>query len=1381
MTRLRLYNLTPVCARIGVMNVDSELMKNSLDAYLQTIAPGLHALGLPAYFVDTEGYFCIVNDAYCALVGRPADALIAKRIDVVMDVFQIAQIEPFIDLAVHKGLNVAFDRTVAAASGESCHFKVSYFPKRNAKGEVWGVLATMTELSEVSLPNSTITDNEAILRHLADSTGRMAFYVDKNFIVRYANKPYLTWVNRSSDRVVGKSVYDLVDKEGAQHYLPYAKRAFAGETVSFESKSFSGVVQRRRIRMTIYPHLIAQNEVSGIYVTAQDVEEELLLRDQVLEKEKELKAISNNVGMPIVKFNTDLRFTFANRQACEWYSLSETEILGARIEDITGGAQFEQMLPYMRRALRGEKIKFEHRATLLVREMQLRVSLLPQLNAEGLVESVLAVITDIEEDHLLRASLIEQQRQLRLITDNIGAPISYIDRDLRFRFVNTASVNWGVRNPDDFIGRHLVEIFGETVFNEVKPYLDRAFAGETISYERLNQSAKNGPRWIRNHLVPDVRDNGTVVGIYTLLTDIHDDVMLRKALQEQTRTLQLFHDNVPLSIAYYGLNWRCRYANHAFLEGVGETLSTIVGKSVEDIIGTAGIAIVKPFFARAMSGQTTTYERQISLADKETHWFNVVLVPDFGTDGEIQGVYVVSTDINETKQAQVRAENSEAELRFAIDSLPYPVAYVDKNLRYQSVNKQLELSLNKTREELINAHVITVLEAARFEAYLPYWRQTLDGHEVRYEQMTPHHGGPDRWMDVFMTPRRNPNNEVIGFYIAATDIDRLKRVEIELKRANWLLSSHIENTPLGLIEWDESYVVRRWSKQAEKIFGWTEAETVGIQTQKLPLTFEADQHIADDVMQRLLTQKHPRTTSLNRNYRKDGSVIWVEWNNSRLLDDSGAVVSVLSLMQDVTARVNAEERLLHDATHDNLTGLPNRALLQDRLTQAIARGRRNNTKVAALFLDLDRFKEVNDTLGHRVGDVLIKNIATRLLRSVREVDLVARLSGDEFMVALEDIEDAAAACYIAEKLLEELRRPLIIDGNQVHVTCSIGISIYPDDAADFETLLKHADMAMYRAKEISKDTFQLFSSELAARGTTSRMLENALRSALSNHEFVLFYQPKIDLKTNTILGAEALLRWNHPMRGLVMPGEFIHHAEETGLIGQIGDWVLSQAFSDSALFTRAGFEKLTIAVNIAAAQFTSMQLAGKIKRKLKEAGCDPKSIELELTETSLLRDPDGVDRTLRELKSEGMRVAVDDFGTGYSSLSHLKRFPIDTIKIDRSFVADLMEDKDDGAIVAAVIALAGALDIGVVAEGVETEAQRARLLEMGCLAYQGFLFSRAVPIAEFMTMLNDSKSASRKSDGVNFTPSLPLPELAAEKAKPTPITKPKKGSKKAKK
>jgi diguanylate cyclase (GGDEF)-like protein len=484
----------------------------------------------------------------------------------------------------------------------------------------------------------------------------------------------------------------------------------------------------------------------------------------------------------------------------------------------------------------------------------------------------------------------------------------------------------------------------------------------------------------------------------------------------------------------------------------------------------------------------------------------------------------------------------------------------------------------------------------------------------------------------------------------------------------------------------------------------------------------------------------PHTTSLNRNYRKDGRVIWCEWYNSNLYDEANQLVSVLSLAQDVTARVNAEERLVHQATHDSLTGLPNRAMLQERLRQSIMRARRNSSRVAALFIDLDRFKDVNDSLGHRVGDELLRLMAIRLGRVLRETDFLVRLSGDEFMVVLEQITEIESAQLVAIKLIDELRAPSMIEGHEIYISGSVGISLFPDDADDGETLLRNADMAMYRAKERGKNTFQVFSRELAEQGSNMRILENAMRTAIQRNEFELYYQAKIDMVSRRIVGAEALLRWHHPSRGLVMPGEFIHLAEETGLVHDIGNWVLDTAFAQLRKWREMGLNHLNVAVNIAAGQFRATNLAERIIDRIKLEGCDPRKIEIEITETGMLRDPEGVGRTVSALRAVGVSVAIDDFGTGYSSLSHLKRFPIDTLKIDRSFVADVLTDRDDAAIVYAVIALAHALEINVVAEGVETEAQRVLLAQQGCGAYQGYLFSRPVPAADFEALVRKHQS-----------------------------------------
>jgi len=367
-------------------------------------------------------------------------------------------------------------------------------------------------------------------------------------------------------------------------------------------------------------------------------------------------------------------------------------------------------------------------------------------------------------------------------------------------------------------------------------------------------------------------------------------------------------------------------------------------------------------------------------------------------------------------------------------------------------------------------------------------------------------------------------------------------------------------------------------------------------------------------------------------------------------------------------------------------------------------------------------------------------MAVRLGRVLRDTDLLVRLSGDEFMVVLEQITEIESAQLVALKLIDELRAPSMIEGHEIYISGSVGISLFPDDADDGETMLRNADMAMYRAKERGKNTYHLFSRELAEHGANMRMLENAMRTAIQRHEFELYYQPKLDMVTNSVIGAEALLRWHHPTRGLVMPGEFVHLAEETGLIHEIGNWVLDTAFAQLRKWRETGFGHLQIAVNIAASQFRASNFSDRIIERIKREGCDPRLVEIEITETGLLRDPEGVGRTVSALRAIGVSVAIDDFGTGYSSLSHLKRFPIDTLKIDRSFVADVLTDRDDAAIVYAVIALAHALEINVVAEGVETEEQRVLLAQQGCGAYQGYLFSRPLPSAAFEALLKQYQS-----------------------------------------
>ena len=445
-----------------------------------------------------------------------------------------------------------------------------------------------------------------------------------------------------------------------------------------------------------------------------------------------------------------------------------------------------------------------------------------------------------------------------------------------------------------------------------------------------------------------------------------------------------------------------------------------------------------------------------------------------------------------------------------------------------------------------------------------------------------------------------------------------------------------------------------------------------------------------------------------------------------LFDEGGRPRGAIGASLDITERKRAEEQIKSLAYHDALTGLPNRRLFQDRLSVAVAQAHRNGQRLAVLYLDLDRFKPVNDSLGHAAGDRLIQDVAERLRTCLREGDTVARLGGDEFTLLLPGVSQVVDAARVAEKVLDTLRVPFQIEGREIFATASIGISLYPEDGHDVETLVKNADAAMYRAKQQGRDNYQLYTPALNATALERLALESSLRHALAKNELVIHYQPVLDLATGHVQAMEALLRWQHPELGLLPPAEFISLAEVTGLIIAFGPWVLRTACAQTREWQEAGHAELGVAVNLSARQFQHPDLVAQVRRALEETKLDPAFLELEITESSAMHGEAAV-HTLRELKALGVRIAIDDFGTGYSSLSYLRRFPIDTLKIDRSFIADITRDPDDAAIATAVIALAHTLKLRVVAEGVETEEQVAFLSARRCDRVQGFLFGAPLP------------------------------------------------------
>ncbi|MFN4349857.1 MAG: EAL domain-containing protein [Hylemonella sp.] len=460
-----------------------------------------------------------------------------------------------------------------------------------------------------------------------------------------------------------------------------------------------------------------------------------------------------------------------------------------------------------------------------------------------------------------------------------------------------------------------------------------------------------------------------------------------------------------------------------------------------------------------------------------------------------------------------------------------------------------------------------------------------------------------------------------------------------------------------------------------------------------------------------------------------------------MFDTQGLFTGYRGIGSDITDRQSAEQRIEYLAYHDALTGLPNRLLVQDRFEQAMAQAERSLTKVALVYLDLDNFKTINDTLGHAAGDEFLKEVARRLRSCVRDSDTISRQGGDEFLLVLRDLPDTETVSTVAIKILERLQEPLSLDAQELASSASIGVAIAPDDGRDFETLRKKADLAMYRSKESGRNTYHFFDPTMDAEAGEHLLMRNGLRRALERQEFVLYYQPQYDLNSGRLIGVEALIRWLHPELGLVAPGRFIGVAEESGLIVPIGDWVLHQACGQAVLWQQAGLPALTMSVNLSAIQFKRGNVQQSVSRALAESGLAPQLLELELTESILLQSVESVLASVRQLKQMGVKLAIDDFGTGYSSLSYLKRLDIDQLKIDQSFVRDLSTDPDDEAIVRAIIQMARSLNLKTIAEGVETEDIRSRLQAFGCDAAQGYLYSPPVPAHDIERLLRQAPLA----------------------------------------
>ena len=556
--------------------------------------------------------------------------------------------------------------------------------------------------------------------------------------------------------------------------------------------------------------------------------------------------------------------------------------------------------------------------------------------------------------------------------------------------------------------------------------------------------------------------------------------------------------------------------------------------------------------------------------------------------------------------------------------------------------------------------------------------------------------------------------------------------------------------------WDWTPATGRFSMSNElcRIVGIRPQDFSGTLDAFLTLVHPDDRNAVRDALQKIVSHHAPCDID-HRVILPNGADFSIHLQAEGVRDEQTHELTVIGTAQDITERKQAERAIHRLAYYDSLTGLANRVLFKDRLSTAISHAERYGQHLATLFIDLDRFKMINDTLGHTVGDLLLTQVAERLSESVRHSDSVgrhaenetshalARLGGDEFTILITNLTQPQDAGKVARRILESLTQPFNIEGHEVFISASIGISIFPNDGRTVDSLLKNADTAMYHAKEQGRNNCQYYSSGLNAAAAERLDLESDLRRALEREEFVVYYQPKLNIHTREILGAEALVRWRHPKRGILAPGIFMSAAVDTGLVRPMDEWVLREACRQVRDWTQAGLSAITVSVNVSNSLFHGRTLIATASDALQKTGISPDQLELELTESIAMRDVDATVTMLEELRSMGLRLSIDDFGTGYSSLSYLQRFPLSRLKIDQSFVRDLLSNENNVKITKAIIAMSHSMNLSVLAEGVETEEQLAKLREEGCDEVQGYLFSRPVPAADFEKMLRHGVDAHK--------------------------------------
>ena len=938
--------------------------------------------------------------------------------------------------------------------------------------------------------------------------------------------------------------------------------------------------------------------------------------------------------------------------------------------------------------------------------------------------------------------LARSEQKLMSILEGVEAYIYIKDPQGRYQFANRPVRDLFGRSMEEILGQDDAPFFDADTYARIREIDQRVLLeGETVRVEEENLTHDGSSRTYWSVKLPLRADDGTIYALCGISTDISERKQAeRQIASSEARYRALFADNSVVMLLVDPANGRIVDGNHAAAAYYRCDLDSLKARGIAEMAEQSPEQAERSL-AHALEKCGEAGESQHRLADGE---LRDVLVSSAPIELEGRTLLLFSVqDITEQKQATRSLRESELRFRSLFESVDNVAVqgydHAHNVIFWNRASESLygyrqEEAMGQPLEELIippgaRDGVRRMIDALIDEG------TPIPAGEMVYR--TKYGGKAPVYSSYSMQVRSDGAPE---FY--RIDVDLRERYEAEARMREALAVFNASSQ--GIMTTDTSGVIAMVNPAFTRITGYEADEVIG----RNPSILNSGRHDAAfyaGMWSALLGVGHWEGEIWNR--RKNGE-IYPQWLSiSVVRDPDGEVSEYVALFSDITERKQHEEVIWRQANFDGLTGLANRSLLGDRLERALAQARRHETKVGLIFIDLDGFKWINDTLGHDVGDELLIEAARRLQECVRAEDTVARLGGDEFTVVVQRVTDAESLHNIAEKVVAAMREPFDLGGRSQRLSASVGITVYPEDGKDVQSLLKNADIAMYKAKQAGKNRYQFYAHHMQVDAQARMQMEIDLRAALERDEFSLHYQPIISLASGELVGAEALLRWEHPERGNVPPFEFVPVAEDCGLVVPIGEWVLRAAARQWSEWHRSGLPSLHLSVNVSSVQFRERNLSTLMAEVLAEHGVDPGRLILEITESVLMDGSREAESRMREIKSQGVAYALDDFGTGYSSLSYLKRFPVDIVKIDRSFVNDCPNDSSDAHLVEAIITMAHSLDLEVTAEGVETEEQLEFLRALGCDYVQGYLLGQPVPARDFELMLGESRLGSATRAG----------------------------------